>query len=138
VLAVKGLGGYHLAADAADEAAVGALRSRKQRELRPFAVMVRDVPAARGLGEVGADEERLLTGPTRPIVRPDDVSRADKAVAATLNTKIDTQSGQNDRATHRAACLPWFSPPCRHSRSMPIMSVEKITDRSWEHPGATA
>src|SRR5919108_17242 len=47
VVAVKGLGGYHLAADAAAEPAVAALRSRKHREDKPFAVMVADLGAAR-------------------------------------------------------------------------------------------
>ncbi|MFI7057891.1 carbamoyltransferase HypF [Streptosporangium canum] len=68
VLAVKGLGGYHLAADATDEAAVRTLRSRKHREDRPFAVMVADLDAARALCELDPVAERLLTGPRRPIV----------------------------------------------------------------------
>lgn len=75
VLAVKGLGGYHLAVDAGDEEAVRTLRSRKHREDRPFAVMVADLDAARALCELDGDAERLLTGPRRPIVllprRPD-------------------------------------------------------------------
>jgi len=68
VLAVKGLGGYHLAVDAASEAGAAALRSRKHREDKPFAVMVADVDAAARLGEVGAAEAGLLTSTRRPIV----------------------------------------------------------------------
>ncbi|MGH3320566.1 MAG: carbamoyltransferase HypF [Streptosporangiaceae bacterium] len=68
VVAVKGLGGYHLAADAADEPAVAALRSRKHREDKAFAVMAPDLTAARDLCEIDADEERLLAGIGRPIV----------------------------------------------------------------------
>lgn len=68
VLAVKGLGGYHLAAVAACEPAVAALRSRKHREDKPFAVMVSGLAGARRLCEVGEAEERLLTGGSRPIV----------------------------------------------------------------------
>src|SRR5919107_762107 len=68
VVAVKGLGGYHLAADAAYEPAVAALRSRKHREDKPFAVMVTDLESARRLGEVGPAEEAMLTSPRRPIV----------------------------------------------------------------------
>jgi hydrogenase maturation protein HypF len=49
VVAVKGLGGYHLAADAASEPAVAALRARKHREDKPFAVMVADLDGARAL-----------------------------------------------------------------------------------------
>jgi hydrogenase maturation protein HypF len=68
VLAVKGLGGYHLAARAADEAAVAALRSRKHREDKPFAVLAADLDGARVLAEVDDAEAALLSGPRRPIV----------------------------------------------------------------------
>jgi len=68
VLAVKGLGGYHLAADAACEPAVAALRRRKHREDKPFAVMAADLAAAAELAEVDATAADLLTSPARPIV----------------------------------------------------------------------
>ncbi|MFD1939978.1 MULTISPECIES: carbamoyltransferase HypF [Nonomuraea] len=75
VLAIKGLGGYHLAAVASCAPAVAALRERKHREDKPFAVMVADLDAARRLCGVDAAEERLLTSRARPIVllrrRPD-------------------------------------------------------------------
>ncbi len=65
VLAVKGLGGYHLACDATDEGAVARLRARKRREEKPFALMTRSPEA---LVEVGAAELELLRSPERPIV----------------------------------------------------------------------
>ncbi|MCW2548466.1 MAG: carbamoyltransferase HypF [Mycobacterium sp.] len=68
VLAVKGLGGYHLAVDARSESAVAKLRSRKHREDRPFALMVASVDDAHQLCEVGKQELDLLTSPARPIV----------------------------------------------------------------------
>jgi hydrogenase maturation protein HypF len=68
VVAVKGLGGYHLAALAADPSAVSALRSRKRREDRPFAVMARDLDEARRIADFDADEAALLASPCRPIV----------------------------------------------------------------------
>ncbi|HWB70754.1 MAG TPA: carbamoyltransferase HypF, partial [Egibacteraceae bacterium] len=68
VLAIKGLGGYHLAADAECQPAVLALRSRKHREDKPFAVMVADAAQARRLCAVDVTEERLLTSARRPIV----------------------------------------------------------------------
>jgi hydrogenase maturation protein HypF len=68
VLAVKGLGGYHLACRADDGAAVSALRSRKQREDKPFALMARDLDAARELVALTDSDEALITGPERPIV----------------------------------------------------------------------
>jgi hydrogenase maturation protein HypF len=68
IVAVKGLGGYHLAALASDDAAVGALRARKHREDKPFAVMVADVVEACRLAELDAAEARALAGSNRPIV----------------------------------------------------------------------
>jgi hydrogenase maturation protein HypF len=68
VLAVKGLGGYHLAVDAASEQAAALLRSRKHREDKPFAVMAADLAAARALCEVDDVAASLLTSPRRPIV----------------------------------------------------------------------
>jgi hydrogenase maturation protein HypF len=68
IVAVKGLGGFHLACDATDERAVLTLRARKRREQKPFAVMARDLEAARALAELSAEEETLLAGPERPIV----------------------------------------------------------------------
>ena len=68
VVAVKGLGGYHLACDATDDAAVLRLRDRKRRWAKPFAVMARDLDAVRALCRVGALERRILEGPARPIV----------------------------------------------------------------------
>lgn len=68
ILAVKGLGGYHLACDAANPEAVARLRRRKVREDRPFAIMVSNVEAARKLVEINQEEELFLTGKERPIV----------------------------------------------------------------------
>jgi hydrogenase maturation protein HypF len=65
VLAVKGLGGYHLACDAADEGAVARLRARKHREDKPFAVMT---AAPDALVELAGAERALLESPARPIV----------------------------------------------------------------------
>ncbi|MGP8007681.1 MAG: carbamoyltransferase HypF [Acidimicrobiales bacterium] len=68
ILAVKGLGGYHLVCDATDQAAVAELRRRKRRGDKPLAVMVADLGAARVLAEIGQAEADLLTSPRRPIV----------------------------------------------------------------------
>ncbi|MFN8130363.1 MAG: carbamoyltransferase HypF [Solirubrobacteraceae bacterium] len=68
IVAVKGLGGYHLACRAGDETAVAALRARKHREEKPFALMVRDVAAARALAEITGEAEALLRSPAAPIV----------------------------------------------------------------------
>ena len=68
IVAVKGIGGYHLACDARNATAVEALRERKFRKERPFAVMVRDGAAARELVDIDAEEEALLQSSPRPIV----------------------------------------------------------------------
>jgi hydrogenase maturation protein HypF len=68
IVAVKGIGGYHLACDAADEAAVARLRARKHREDRPFALMVAHADAAQLLADFGPAELEALTAPARPIV----------------------------------------------------------------------
>jgi len=68
IIAIKGLGGYHLAAAAANAAAVSTLRSRKHREDKPFAVMVPDLAAARSLADLTSDEEQALASAQRPIV----------------------------------------------------------------------
>jgi hydrogenase maturation protein HypF len=68
IVAIKGLGGYHLACDPFDEGAVRTLRGRKVRQDKPFALMARDLEQARELCRVGPEEERLLTAPARPIV----------------------------------------------------------------------
>ena len=68
VLAVKGLGGFHVAADATSQAAVATLRARKHREDKPFAVMVPDIEEARRLCEVDSAAGAVLTSAHRPIV----------------------------------------------------------------------
>jgi len=65
VLAVKGLGGWHLACDASDESAVAKLRARKHREQKPFAVMT---TAPGELADFGADADALMRSARRPIV----------------------------------------------------------------------
>ncbi len=68
IVAVKGLGGYHLAVDAASERAAAALRARKHREDKPFAIMVPGLGAARRLCRLDAAAAALLASPRRPIV----------------------------------------------------------------------
>ena len=68
VVAIKGLGGYHLACDPFDPAAVRSLRGRKVRQDKPFALMARDLAQARELCHVTPGEEALLASVARPIV----------------------------------------------------------------------
>jgi hydrogenase maturation protein HypF len=68
IVAIRGVGGFHLACDATDESAVRELRSRKKRDAKPFAVMVRTLEEARAVAAITAEEEKLLAGPERPVV----------------------------------------------------------------------
>ncbi|HZD33332.1 MAG TPA: carbamoyltransferase HypF, partial [Candidatus Angelobacter sp.] len=68
ILAVKGLGGYHLACDAWNAESVAALRNRKFRKEKPFAVMVRDLSVADVLAEISPAAQELLCSVARPIV----------------------------------------------------------------------
>lgn len=71
VVALKGIGGFHLLCDARNEAAVAELRRRKGRDAKPFAVMVANAASAERIGAFGAEELRLLTSIARPIVIAD-------------------------------------------------------------------
>ncbi|MGW2042382.1 carbamoyltransferase HypF [Streptomyces virginiae] len=68
ILAVKGLGGYHLACDATHPGAVAELRRRKARGDKPFALMARGIGDAERLAHIGPEERALLQGGVRPIV----------------------------------------------------------------------
>lgn len=68
IVAIKGLGGFHLAADATSSAAVALLRKRKRRVEKPFAVMVPDLSTAQEICNIDAAETMLLQSPQRPIV----------------------------------------------------------------------
>jgi hydrogenase maturation protein HypF len=68
IVAVKGLGGYHLACDAKNVAAVCAMRARKYRKEKPFALMVKNDEVAHSLVDLGSEGEALLNSVARPIV----------------------------------------------------------------------
>ncbi|MCW3840554.1 carbamoyltransferase HypF [Micromonospora yasonensis] len=82
IVAVKGLGGYHLATRADHDPAVSTLRARKHREEKPFALMAADLRAARTLVDVPPAAEPVLTGARRPVVLLP--RRADAPVAGSV------------------------------------------------------
>jgi hydrogenase maturation protein HypF len=88
IVAIRGVGGFHLAVDATSRRAVERLRERKHREHKPFAIMVRTIEDARALAHISPDEERLLLDRTRPVVllRRRDGTRVIEAVAPGLDT----------------------------------------------------
>lgn len=88
IVAIKGLGGYHLACDATKADVVARLRALKRRDAKPFALMARDLAVIREYCAVGDAEERLLTSPAAPIVLLDTMGpkRLPEAIAPGLAT----------------------------------------------------
>ena len=68
IVAVKGIGGFHLVCNAKDDAAVKTLRERKQRPVKPFAVMMKDIETVKRYCLISDAKERMLCGPAAPIV----------------------------------------------------------------------
>lgn len=88
IVAIKGLGGYHLACDATKRETVKRLRTLKVRDSKPFALMACDLDIIRDYCTVSDDEEQLLTSPQGPIVllRADGLKQLPDAVAPGLTT----------------------------------------------------
>ncbi len=84
IVAVKGIGGYHLAVDAGNEAAVARLRERKHRDEKPFALLVLDSDTASRILHLGDDEVRLLCGVEAPIVLARRREKTDHPVATSV------------------------------------------------------
>ena len=82
ILAIKGIGGFHLACDATNEEAVERLRQRKYREDKPFALMADSLTVIRRYGFLSSAEESLITSAPRPIVLLD--RKPDAAVAGAV------------------------------------------------------
>ena len=85
IVAVKGIGGYHLLCDASNERAVAELRHRKGRDARPFAVMAANAASAGRIGSFGANERSLLISSARPIVVVDKMQELASSVAPGLS-----------------------------------------------------
>src|SRR6516225_2522720 len=88
IIAVKGIGGYHLACDATNAEVLARLRQLKKRPAKPFALMARDLEVVRNYCSINPADERELTGPQAPIVLlyAHDRQRLPEAVAPGLNT----------------------------------------------------
>ena len=88
ILAIRGLGGFHLACDATDEDAVNRLRDRKRRFGKPFALMARDLAVMRRFVSISPLEAGLLQSPAAPIVllRADGAERLPEGIAPRLGT----------------------------------------------------
>lgn len=88
IIAIKGLGGYHLACDATNETAVTRLRALKLRDSKPFALMARDLDVVRRYCNVSDDEAKLMADPAAPIVllKANGASKLPGAIAPALDT----------------------------------------------------
>ncbi len=88
ILAVKGIGGFHLACDACNGPAVAELRRRKRRYLKPFALMARDLETIRRYCRVGEQESALLASPAAPVVLLERLAGSDDPALAALAPQI--------------------------------------------------
>jgi len=84
IVAIKGVGGYHLVCDATNKEAIARLRERKQRPTKPFAVMTKDIEMAKSMAYIDPKEEALLTSKERPIVLLR-AKKSDESIAPNLS-----------------------------------------------------
>ena len=103
VVAVKGLGGFHLVCDARNAEAIARLREGKRRGGKPFAVMMANAEAARSVCEVTPEEEKALSDPARPIVLLK--KRQGVALAAGLADKCQVQLAYAIGVAHPVSVL---------------------------------
>ena len=99
IAAIKGIGGFHLCCDAANEAAVQRLRQLKARPTKPFAVMMRDLEVVGRECRLEPEMEPLLTGPQKPIILIP--RRHDSAESAELDSNIQEEIKTNSQIGHR-------------------------------------
>lgn len=101
IAAIKGIGGFHLCCDAANEAAVQRLRQLKARPMKPFAVMMRDLEVVGRECKLEPEMEPLLTGPQKPIIliprRHDSAESAEPDSNIKVALKTNIQIGHNSR-----------------------------------------
>ncbi len=84
IVAIKGLGGFHLACDATNSAAVAELRSRKNRPDKAFALMVRDTEILKRYAETGEEAENIISGPSAPVVLLNSITDSSNPIASNI------------------------------------------------------
>ena len=114
VVAVKGLGGFHLVVRADDDEAVRRLRARKHREEKPFAVMVASLAAVEDACDVSAAEARLLTSPEAPIVL---LTRR----SAGLESRATGAGDEDDRLARNVSCAVIVASVAPNNPSLGVM-----------------
>jgi hydrogenase maturation protein HypF len=88
ILAIKGVGGYHLVCDATNHKAVKELRARKSRPHKPFAVMLKDTKSAKALADISNVEQKYLSSMERPIVLLNKLQTTDLAISSAVAPDI--------------------------------------------------
>ena len=122
ILAIKGLGGYHLACDAMNEEAVQRLRQRKHRDAKPFALMVPDVATIRQLCMVGEAEAALLQSRRRPIVLlKQQTDHSISPVASAVAPAYDTLGVMLPYTPLHTLLLQAFAENCKPGRPVVIV-----------------
>lgn len=117
IVAVKGIGGFHLASDATEDRAVATLRQLKRRGDKPFAIMARDLASVRQIAHVDAAEIAQLTSPARPIV----------LLRARLNTPISAHVAPGN---HRIGVMLPYT-PLHHLLFAPALCSTPIEPQPW-------
>lgn len=108
IAAIKGIGGFHLCCDAANEAAVQRLRRLKARPMKPFAVMMRDLEVVGRECRLEPEMEPLLTGPQKPIILIP--RRHDSAESAELDSNIQEEIKTNIQIGHNSRIAASVAP----------------------------
>lgn len=108
IAAIKGIGGFHLCCDAANEAAVQRLRQLKARPMKPFAVMMRDLEVVGRECKLEPEMEPLLTGPQKPIILIP--RRHDSAESAELDSNIQEEIKTNIQIGHNSRIAASVAP----------------------------
>lgn len=119
IVAVKGIGGFHLMADAAAESAVSLLRSRKKRDFKPFAVMVANAASVPLVAEAGPEELALLQSRARPIV----VMRTKGGLAPSLAPGLNALGVMLPYAPLHHLMMNWGRPDDRRHDANPRVLV---------------
>ena len=108
ILAIKGLGGFHLACDASNSLSVEELRDRKGRVDKPFALMASDIDVVRSICQLNSEEEALLTGREKSIVLLEKKPHNERAAGAAFAPRSSRQRAGRHLKVRRL--WPWRAP----------------------------
>lgn len=125
IVAIKGIGGFHLACDASNAAAVAALRQRKRRAAKPFALMARDLAVIRRYGRVSPQEAALLQSPVAPVVLLDRPAPIDLAAELAESAEPAPTAAIAAAVAPGQASLGWM---------LPYSPLHLLLLADWERP----